>query len=298
VNPPAKALWRADLALAGNTLIWGGTFVMVKQALADVSPVLFLALRFSLATAALLVLLRGAWSNPRRLRLSLGAGVLAGVFLFSGYLLQTLGLRLTTPSKSAFVTGSATVMVPLLAALVYQVRPRVVEVAGVLVATAGMGMMTLEGPSLRMGSGDLLTLGCAGAFAAHIVVLGHYSTRMSFQVLALAQIATSALLGIALCGWAETPRLVWNARVTAAVAVTGLLATAVAFTIQAWAQQYTTSTRTALIYTLEPVVAGATSYLLTGERLSHRAAAGAGLILASILLVELKPMWREQHPSK
>jgi len=298
VIPRRRPLLRADFALAFNTLIWGSTFVVVKQALADVSPFLFLALRFSLAAGALVVLFRRSWSHPRGLQSSLRGGVFTGIWLFGGYAFQTVGLRLTTPSKSAFLTGLSTVMVPLLAALVYRIRPSVVELGGVGLATAGMGLMTLESARWTMARGDLLTICCAAAFAAHILSLGHYASRVSFEVLSLAQIGTAAVLALGSCWWLETPRVSWRPSVWVAIAVTGLLATALAFTIQAWAQQYTTPTRTALIFTLEPVFAWVTSFLLTGETLSPRAAAGAGAILAGIVLVELKPFRRELHPSQ
>ena len=100
---------------------------------------------------------------------------MVGVFLFLGYLLQTLGLQSTTAPKSAFITGLATVMVPLLAALVYRIRPRINEVAGVLAATLGMGLMTLQGPIGSISRGDLLTFGGAIAFAAHVVTTGHFA---------------------------------------------------------------------------------------------------------------------------
>lgn len=289
---------RADLALVGNTLIWGSTFVVVKQALDDVSPFLFLALRFSLAAMALLVLFRGAWSQPRNPRLSFQGGLVTGVLLFAAYAFQTVGLRFTSASKSAFLTGISTVLVPLGAALVFRTRPRLVELAGVGLATVGMALMTLEGSILSISRGDLLTLCCAVAFAGHIVALGHYSSVMSFELLSLTQVGAAAGLALSTFWWAETPRIHWRLEVWIAIAITGLLATALAFTIQAWAQQYTTATRTALIFTIEPVFAWLTSFLLTGEMLSRRAAGGACLILVSILLVELKPFTRREHPSR
>jgi len=280
---------RAEAALILNTVIWGATFVVVKQALRDVSPVLFLALRFTLATCALLILFRGAWSHPRNPRWSLRGGALAGVFLFAGYAFQTAGLQFTSAPKSAFLTGLTSVVVPVLGALVYRNRPHALEIGGVLVATCGMALMTLPGATLAMNRGDLLTLGCTVCYAAHILTLGHYSAEASYELLSTAQIAVSALLAWSLFRWMETPHIRWTPEVWVAIAVTGLLATAVAFTFQAWAQRYTTSTRTALIFMLEPVFAWITSYLLTGESLSPRAAGGAGLILAGILLVEMKP---------
>ncbi|HLY20366.1 MAG TPA: DMT family transporter [Bryobacteraceae bacterium] len=293
---------RAEAALIFNTLIWGSTFVVVKQALRDVSPVLFLALRFTLATAVLLVLFRGTWSRPRNLRRSLAGGAAAGVFLFSGYAFQTIGLQYTTAPKSAFLTGLTAVITPLLAMLVYRKMPQVMEIGGILVATLGMALMTLPGAGApgetwAINRGDLLTVCCAVCYAAHILVLSRYSATTGLELLATAQIGVAALLAWSLFHWIETPQIRWTAGVWVAIVITGLFATAVAFTFQAWAQRYTSSARTALIFMLEPVFAWITSYLLAGETLSRRAAAGAALILAGILLVELKPFSRREHQS-
>lgn len=288
----AADTWRADAALASNTLIWGSTFVLVQAALRDISPIVFLAIRFSIATFALALLFRGrARYRPTR------AGLIAGGCLFAGYLFQTVGLQFTTASKSAFITGLAIPLVPLLTSLVYLSRPRVFEMAGIIFATAGMGLMTLEGETLKIGRGDLLTFFCAVAFAAHIIVIGHYSGRVSFESLSFLQVATAAALGLSTFWWIEAPVVRLSPVVLIALGITGLLATALAFTVQAWAQQHTTATRTALIYSLEPVVAWFTSYWLTGELLSRRAAVGAGLILSGILLVELKRVKTTEHLS-
>ncbi|MFN7993180.1 MAG: DMT family transporter [Bryobacteraceae bacterium] len=288
---------RAEAALVFNTLIWGSTFVVVKQALHDVSPILFLALRFSLASLALLLMFRGLWSGPRHPRRSLAGGAIAGALLFSGYAFQTVGLQYTTAPKSAFLTGLTTAIVPVLGALAYRIRPRAMEITGVAVATVGMALMTLPSASVAINRGDLLTVGCAVCYAAHILTLGHYSDT-SFELLSTSQIVVSAILAWSLFHWLETPHIRWSAGVWVAIGVTGLLATAVAFTFQSWAQKYTSSTRTALIFTLEPVFAWVTSYLLTRETLSWRAAAGAGLILAGVLLVELKPLTPKLHSSE
>lgn len=287
---------KAEAALVWNTVVWGSTFVLVKAALNDVTPILFLALRFSLATAALV----GLFAARRRLVWdwrTAAAGALTGVFLFAGYLTQTLGLRLTSAPKSAFITGLASVMVPLVAALVYRSRPQVSEVVGILVATAGLGLLTLQGGGGPVNPGDLLTLLCAVGFATHIVVLGHFSERMGFELLSVAQVGSAAVLSLSLFWWAEVPRVVWRPAVLGAILITGVLATALAFTIQSWAQRHTTSTRTGLIYMLEPVFAWITSYLLVGEGLTGRAAAGAVLILGGVLMVEMKPLRLRRHPS-
>jgi len=292
-KPQPARNWRADAALAGNTVIWGSTFVLVQAALKDVSPLLFLAIRFTIASLALAVLFRGrARFRPTR------AGWIAGICLFAGYLFHTVGLQFTTASKSAFITGLAIPLVPLLTSLVYFSRPRFIELAGIICASAGMGLMTLQGNSLKIGRGDLLTFFCAVAFAAHIIVLAHYSGRISFESLSFLQIAVAAALSLSTFWWIESPLLRLKPVVLLALGVTGLLATALAFTVQAWAQQHTTAARTALIYSLEPVVAWLTSFWFLGETLSRRVALGAGLILTGILLVELKRVYPAGHLSK
>jgi len=278
-----------------NTVGWGATFVLVKAALDDVSPILFLALRFSLATLALMLVFRGVmrkWSWR-----TAGAGALSGALLFGGYVFQCLGLRYTTAPRSAFLTGLTSAMVPLLAACVYRIRPQVSELAGVLVATAGLGLMTLKGVTATVSRGDVLTLLGTFWFAAYIVALGHYSGKMSYELLSVSQMAAGALLGLSLCWWAETPRLVWQPAVVWAILITGIVCTALAFTIQAWAQRYTTSTRTAVIYLLEPVFAWITSLVIAGEGLGGRAALGAVMILSGVLMVELKPWGNRLHLS-
>jgi len=284
----------AEAALIFNVIVWGATFVVVKNALLDVSPILFIALRFTLATGALLAVFRGS-ALPWRSWKTAGAGALAGLFLFAGYGFQTMGLRLTTAPRSAFITGLTSVAVPLLAATVYRVKPQVSEVMGVLIATVGLAVMTLPGVLGPMRLGDLLTVCCAVGFAAHIVTLGHFSERMNYQLLSVSQIAISAILAWAMFSWVETPRLTWRPAVVWAILITGLLATALAFTIMAWAQRYTSPARTALIFMLEPVVAWITSYVTVGEGLSGRAAAGAALILGGVAMVELKPLNTRPH---
>jgi drug/metabolite transporter (DMT)-like permease len=287
---------KAEAALAVNALVWGATFVLNKAALQYISPILLLTARFTLAAVALLLLFRGT-VRVRFTGRMLGGGCLAGIFLFSGYVFQTVGLQFTTPTKSGFITGLGTVMVPLLGALVYRIKPRILEVGGVLTATVGMGLMTLEGPIGSISRGDLLTLIGAAAFAAHIVTVGHFSKSMGFELLSVAQVAAAAVSAVSLVWWVEPTRVQWQPVVIWAILITGLLCTAMAFTLQAWAQRFTSATRTALIYALEPVFAWATSWVVLGETLSGRAATGAVLILAGVLLVEMKPFQARLHPS-
>jgi drug/metabolite transporter (DMT)-like permease len=281
---------RAELALTGITVVWGTTFVVVKSALQDVSTFVFLALRFWVAAAALLLIYRTAIRKPAFFKQGIRPGVIAGGLLFAAYAFQTLGLEGTTPSKSAFLTGLSIPLVPLVSSLVYKVWPRRVELAGILIASVGMALMTLPPGAawrLEMSRGDFLSVLCALTFAIHIVIVGRYSQLHGFQSLAVVQIATAAALGSVFVWFAEPVRFRLTPGVATAVLATGLLATALAFTTQAWAQQYTSATRAALIFSLEPLVAWLTSYVLTGEQMANRGKVGAGMILAGILVVEL-----------
>jgi drug/metabolite transporter (DMT)-like permease len=292
--PPART-WKADLALVVIVAIWGATFALVKEALQDASTLLFLALRFSLAAIVLALAFARRCAAPA-IRPSLRGGFLAGLCLFCGYLFQTAGLRYTTPSKSAFITALSVVMVPLIVSLVHKSVPHAAEAAGVVLATAGLGLMTLQRDNLALSTGDLLTVVCAFAFAVHVVVLAHYSRQSSLELLSLTQIATAAAAALGTFWWAETPRVRWTSGLVLALLVTGLFATALAFTVQSWAQRHTSPTRTALILTLEPVFAWAASFLLMGERLSRQSIAGGFLILGGVLLAELKPSRTREHP--
>jgi drug/metabolite transporter (DMT)-like permease len=198
------------------------------------------------------------------------------------------------------------VLVPVIGAAVFRRWPQLRELLGAGVAAAGLATLTI--PSTYIGSinissidggfsvshlnrGDLLTICCAIAFACHLLVLGYYSQRERFEAVAVGQIACAALLSsISLS--IEAPRIAWSGPVLTALLVTAVLGTAGAFGVQTWAQQFTTPTRTALIFALEPVVALTTAILVGGERLTAAAIVGGALILVGIVTVEIKPSRR------
>ena len=284
---------KAHILLVLVTLVWGATFVVIKNALADVTPLLFNAVRMSFAACLLAAVY---WRYLRAMsRATLRAGVVVGVFLWLGYEFQTTGLKLTTPSKSAFLTGVSVVLVPVFLALLWRRKVNRWSVFGVALAFVGLFLLTV--PTARAGEfldlasinrGDVLSFICAVAFAFQIIFLGRATRVHRFEPIAVLQIATAAVLMWATIPAVEHAAVVWSARVVIAILVTGVLGTAAAFTIQAWAQQFTPPTHTALIFALEPVFAWITSYLFLHERLGGRAGAGAVLIIAGVLLSELK----------
>jgi drug/metabolite transporter (DMT)-like permease len=280
---------KAHMLLVLVTFAWGATFVLVKNALAQVSPLVFNSFRMAVATIALVLIFRK--TIPKLTRHAALGGMAMGVFLFLGYAFQTSGLRLTTSSKSAFITGLAVVLVPIVIAVTDRRVPSGWTMFGVIASLAGLYLMTIpagEGFSLAsINRGDLLTLACAASFALHIYVTGHMTQQHGFEPVSIMQVATAAVL-MSLAIPLEEPRLTLSSPVIFAVLFTGLICTAAAFSIQAWAQQFTPPTHTALIFALEPVFAAMTSYVLAGERLGLRGTIGAILILGGILISELK----------
>jgi len=269
--------WLVDGSLVVMTLIWGATFIMVKRALADASTLLFLTIRFATAALVLALVFRNYRRQDTRsenLGVSIRSGVLAGLCLFSGYVFQTVGLRYTTASKAAFLTGFTTPMVAVLSSIVYRRAPQLIEVLGVAIAFLGMALMTIPSDRFQIGAGDLLVSGCAVAYAFHILVTGRFAARVNMGMFMVTQIATGAAVGAATFWWAEPVHLHWSFPLIAALAITSLLATALGFSIQTWAQRWSSPTRTALFFTMEPVFAWITSYVLAGEVLSGRGAAG------------------------
>jgi drug/metabolite transporter (DMT)-like permease len=282
---------KAHLLLVLMTLIWGSTFVLIKEALRDSSPLLLNAVRMALAAVLLALYYRkhlNTWTRP-----ALTAGVVVGIFLYLGYALQTTGLKLTTPSKSAFLTGTSTVLVPLILVVFWKTRIHLWRVVGIALAFLGLFLMTV--PAGRAGladfanvnRGDILSIGCAFGFALQIVFLGRATQRFPFEQIAVLQIGTAAALMAVTAPLLEHPRFQPSNAVIATVLITGILGTAVAFTVQAWAQQFTPATHTALIFNLEPVFAWLTSFIYLHERLGFRAGAGALLILTGVLVSEL-----------
>jgi drug/metabolite transporter (DMT)-like permease len=293
-SPPP---WKADAALALTALIWGATFVAVKKAVGSMSTMYFLALRFGFASFCTAVLFRGAFQRAtateatrRQLWKGLRAGAITGVILWAGYSFQTYGLKYTTAGNSGFITGFYIVLVPLISAGIYRRWPRLLELGGIAIASAGMIVLTL--PSLsagfQMNRGDLLTVACAVAYSFHLLVLGYFSKRYSFEAVALGQIAATALLStLALA--AEPPVARWSRSLVLAILGTGFFATTLTFALQTWGQRYTTATRAALVFALEPVFALVTAVLIGGEALTIYSVLGGCLILGGILIVELKP---------
>jgi drug/metabolite transporter (DMT)-like permease len=284
--------YKAHILLVLVTFVWGATFVVIKNAVEqDATPLLFNFIRMTFAAVALATVFHKDIAKIGRQ--SFVDGALTGIFLWLGYEFQTTGIRLTSASKSAFITGISVVLVPLFLMIFWGRKTSTWTAAGVLAAMVGLFLLTVPASQSGAGNwasvnrGDLLTSGCAVSFGFQIIFLGRATKRHSFAQIGFVQIATAAALMGLSAPLLERPHMVWSSRVIWAILITGLLGTAAAFTIQAWAQQFTSPTQTALIFSLEPVFAWLTSYLILGERLGFRAGIGALLILAGVLISEL-----------
>ncbi len=296
----SKGMRRENLAyllLICVAFVWGSTFVLIKAALADVSPLLFNFLRMTLAACALAIVYRRSMRGLPPAAWAMG--VLTGVLLAAGYQLQTAGLTSTTPSVSAFLTGMVVLFVPLLSLSPRLRAPGTARPGPGAFLSAALGfagLVLLAVPPNQpwamhaVGRGELLTLACAFAFALHLLAIAHGSLRVPFQALATVQIGTAALaIGVCLPFFEPHPYLHLSPRFFAAWCIAALFATAAAFSIQSWAQGFLPASRIALIFTLEPVFAAATSFLVLHERLHGRSLVGAALVLAALLAAELFP---------
>ena len=252
--------------------VWGWTFVLVKDAISQYPTAPFLAIRFAIAAVLLGMLLR---RPPGRRVLRFGVPI--GLVLAAGYALQTYGLQFTTPGEAGLLTGLFIVFTPLVERVTGRpVPPR--TWAAVVVALGGTVLLTGAGSTNAFG--DLLEIGCAVAFAVHIVLLSRWSPSAPPLSLATVQMATAALMfAVPSVPLLRPP----SAPVMMALLVTGVVASAVGFLVQTWAQSHLTASRAALAIAAEPAWALLFGVLLAGQRFAPLQAAGAALLLTAVV---------------
>ena len=277
--------WLANFSLLIIALVWGLTFVTVKNAINILPPYSFNFLRFTMASLVML-----AFALPYRKKCSwktIKAGLLIGVFLFSGYTFQTIGLLYTSASNAGFITGLSVVLVPLMVTVSSRELPRLGVLLGVISATIGLGLLTIN-ESLSFNNGDVLIFFCAVSFALHIILVGKYALEHSTVWLVTWQIAAVAFLSGAFAFITEPKTMTLTPEVWQALVITALFATCMAFFLQNYMQRFTTACHTAIIFSTEPVFAAFFAVLLLQEILSVKAYWGGAFILAGMLLAELK----------
>ncbi len=289
--------FKAHCALLACSFLWGITFVVVKNALADISVFAYLAVRFVLGALPMVWMYR---EDLRRLtRAEAWAGVQIGLLMFGGYAFQTEGIPLTTPSKAAFITGLSVVLVPVFLAVFWRRRIGAWAWSGAAASFAGLYFLTVPKQGFaELNHGDILVMGCAVLYALQIIFIARYSGKYSLGALSCLQVSlTGVLATIAVpvlhaAGW-ERFFVRFTFPMIFGVLVTAIFTTALAYPLLVWGQRHTTATNTALILTTEPVFAALTSFFMLHERLGGRSLAGAVLILAGICVAE----WKSALPS-
>ncbi|MCA1635573.1 MAG: DMT family transporter [Acidobacteria bacterium] len=300
---------RADGAILLTTLIWGSTFVVAREVLDYWPPLSYLAVRMTLATMVFVALFpkrvveagRGVWR----------AGATLGLLIGVGFVGQTVGLLYTTPSKSAFITGLTTPLVPFVAYALLRTKPGRENLLGVVLASVGGVLILAPAEGVGVNTGDFITLGTTALFAAHITLMSVYARRHDVRQLSIVQIAVAAGLIVAawVAVWAwgalsgagqlppalarELAPLLWDARLAGQLAYLSLVATIATFLLWTWGQARMPATHAAIIFSLEPVFATLFAVLWRGpgQWMGGRANAGALLILAGVIVSELR--WSE-----
>jgi drug/metabolite transporter (DMT)-like permease len=278
----ARSRQVATLLLAGVTAIWGSTFFLIRDVVQQLSPTDFLAVRFTIAAAAMMAVFWRPMLALNRRKLTVGVGL--GALYAVAQILQTVGLAHTEASRSGFITGTYVVLTPILAGILLRERiPRSTWVA-VLLATAGLATLSLKG--FGLGFGETVTLLAAVLYALHIIGLGRYSSPAIAAGLSTLQMVVIAVVSLvaAAPGGIELPQ---GGHAWASVLYMALMAGAVALWAQTWAQSHLTATRAAIVMTLEPVFAAAFAVALGGESMTIRILLGGAMVLAAMYTVEL-----------
>lgn len=284
--------YTADIILLLITFVWGATFVLVQDAIHLIPVFSFLAIRFTVAGLLMLfiALLYAPWRAAFHRHLYI-AGFIIGLWLFAGYAFQTLGLLYTSPATAGFITGLSVVLVPIFSIVLLKRKPPKVAWIGVSMAAIGLFLLAF-GQSGTLNAGDLLELLCAVSFAMQIIAVGKYAPNYPALPLAAVEILTVGILSIFVLVFTHTPlahptTALLTPTVQWALWICILLATVIAYFAQTAFQKFTTPTRTALIFSMEPVFAAVATYLWTKQQLTKAELIGCGMILLGMLITEL-----------
>ncbi len=297
-HPPSGRKYLGEAALLIATIIWGGTFVIIKESLNDVSPMLFITLRFSLAAVILLPI----FFIKRKLftRELLLSGMLLGLFLFLGFSTQTVGLKFTTATRSGFITGTMVVFVPILQLIIKKRPPTKGAIAGTFLVFLGLSFLSSDGNSIftlfselgeNFNFGDFMTLLCAVFFAFQIVYIDIISRKYDFWLLTFTQLASVSVLGIFATilfdvTSIENVKLISTDYLLFGILYTGLLATLINIAIQTKFQKEVTPTKAGIIYSFEPLFAALFAFFLLNEKITNFGVIGGALIFLGLLVSE------------
>jgi drug/metabolite transporter (DMT)-like permease len=294
----------ADLTLLLVTIVWGSTFVLVQNAIGSLKPFSFNGIRFLIAAGVLILWL--IFFERKQLRLInkklIFTGMFIGFWLFLGYATQTMGLLYTTSSKAGFITGLNVVLVPLFSMILLKQTLSKNAIFGVVIATFGLFFLTAIDIS-GLNIGDVLVFICSISFALHIIFTGKFTDKFPTLLLTIIQLSTVSILSIVSSllfeNWRASlvPAVLLSRNVVIALFITSVFATALAFLAQTNFQKFTTTTRVALIFTMEPVFAAITGFIWAHDRLTLSAILGCILIFLGMIFAEL-PIKQLLHSEK
>ncbi len=276
---------KAEIYLLGIVVIWGSTFAVVKEVLEQITPFTFLAYRFLVAVLVLGLIFGRKIKSLNQITLKKGS--LIGIFLFLSYAFQTVGLKYTTATKAGFITGLSVVLVPPLAHFFTQEKISRNSTVGVVLAVIGLGFLNYNYDYFNFNRGDFLVLLGALSFALHLITVDRYTKKLDYVLLVIVQLATVWILSSLLALFWEKPGLsleCYSIQVWWSIIWTGVLATALAFYLQNRFQRYSTATRTAIIFSGEPLFGAIFAHLLLGEEVGLLAGVGGLMIILGMII--------------
>jgi len=274
---------QAEIYLLGIVVIWGSTFAIIKGILDQIMPFTFLAYRFFWAAFILGLIF---WKRLKNIdKIILGKGFLIGIFLFLGFTFQTVGLKYTTATKAGFITGLSVVLVPIISHFFIREKISKNSIIGVILAVIGLWFLNYNS-SFIFNFGDFLVLLCAVSFAMHIISVGLYARKVDYVLLVIVQLTTVFVLSFLMALFFERPgiHLYYPSGVWWSIILTGIFATALAFYMQNKFQRYSTATKTAIIFSGEPIFSAMFAYLLLGEKVGLIAWIGGLLIIFGMII--------------
>ena len=295
---PSSPKYIGEAALLLVAVFWGATFVVVKESLNDVSPLIFITLRFSVAAVLLLPFL--IFKRDLFTKQAITAGVLLGIFLFLGFSTQTAGLKLTTATRSGFITGTIVVIVPFLQFIIKKRPPTRGAIIGAVLVFAGLFFLSSGSTSVfsllsELGSnfnfGDMLTLVCAFFFALHVVYIDILTKKHNFWALVLVQLITVALLSLTTSfifdvSSIEKIKLIPTEYLIFGILYTGIFATLINLILQTKYQKEVSPTKAGIIYSFEPIFAATFAFFLLNEKITNFGFIGAALIFLGLIVAE------------
>ncbi|WP_337872766.1 DMT family transporter [Ignavibacterium sp.] len=295
-----------ESALLLNTLIWGGTFALIKNALTDISPLLFLGIRFFIAAMLLYPFIH--YTLKKMDKNTFIAGSVLGIFYFLGFATQTVGLNFTTATKSGFITGTFVVIIPILQTIIERKKPKWYNIVSIVFVMIGLVFLSSRGDNLfqfinELGSdfniGDFLTLLCAILFAFQVVYVDVFTKKYDYMPMVFIQLVITGLGGflgsVILSGVGlEIIKFTLNTNVVFAIVYTSVFASIIATILQLKFQKVVTPTKAGIIYSFEPIMAALLAFFILGEKISKFGMFGGVFILIGLLLSEILENRNEQ----